>query len=218
MVSFFFSVDFEMLSDTERDILRVIGEQRSSTSNSIEERLEVDSIVLRGSLHRLEPLGYARRNTEGRYALVPPFFSRWFRELPMAGSRRNAPQPAPTAQLDSEETTRTDMVDLGIFDARYELLKRVGKGATGIVYRAHDKLLRVDVAIKLLKPEYSGHEEAVERLRREVLLTRDIAHPDIVNVYHFGDCDGRKYVTMRGSRGRHSPRSSPARPRSPPSA
>ena len=219
MVSFFFSVDFEMLSDVERRIIRIIAEHDSSTSKSIQEGLPTDSEPLAGNLHRLQHLGYIRRNKDQRFVLVNYFFRRWFRDLPKeSGAPPVASDESPTAALTDRgslygriakliwssssapagsHTTASYDVELGPFDGRYKLVKRIGKGATGMVYKAHDTLLRVDIAIKLLKNEYAIHEDAIERLRREIILSRDIAHPNVVRVYHLGEVDGKKYITMQ---------------------
>jgi len=55
-----------------------------------------------------------------------------------------------------------------MIDDRYELLGRLGIGASGEVFRASDTLLRTVVAIKILRSEYSGDEEAIENLRQAV--------------------------------------------------
>ena len=53
------------------------------------------------------------------------------------------------------------------------------------------------IAIKLLKKEYAAHEEALERIRHEILLSRDISHPNILRIYHLGESQGRKFLTMK---------------------
>jgi tRNA A-37 threonylcarbamoyl transferase component Bud32 len=194
MVSFFFSVDFEMLSGNEQAILRIISEQESSTSASIQRRLSAESGSLGGSLHRLQHLGYIRKVDGGTFVLPNYFFNRWFRELPGESGHGSAGIRPRTAS--SAEETIVDDIASGAFDKRYRLIARCGKGATGEVYQAYDQLLRVTLAIKVLKPEYARHEEAMERLRREVLLSRDINHPNVVRIYHLGEFGDTKYVTM----------------------
>ena len=88
MVSYFFSVDFEMLSETERNIIRIIAENSSSTSNSILDSLPVDADRLSGLLYRLEHLGYIRRNEQQRFVLMNSFFRRWFKGQTRAGMAR----------------------------------------------------------------------------------------------------------------------------------
>jgi hypothetical protein len=81
MVSYFFSVDFEMLSEVERDIIQIIARQSAATSDSIREELSLGSDALEGTLRRLENLGFMRRNTERRFVLANHFFRRWLQEM-----------------------------------------------------------------------------------------------------------------------------------------
>ncbi|MEM7355660.1 MAG: winged helix-turn-helix domain-containing protein, partial [Acidobacteriota bacterium] len=64
MVSFFFSVDFDLLSATERKIIHAVAEHTAASSKTIGVDLPLDSPSLVGSLNRLEQLGFIRRNAE----------------------------------------------------------------------------------------------------------------------------------------------------------
>ncbi|MEM7350372.1 MAG: serine/threonine-protein kinase [Acidobacteriota bacterium] len=200
MVSYFFSVDFEMLSDTEREIIRVVAAQTAATSRSIQRDLPIESGSLSGGLHRLEHLGFIRRDAERRFVLANHFFRRWLAEL--SGSQ--APRPTAggsavdtTLVRSDAEATLTRDVQLGVLDGRYELQKELGAGATGVVFKAYDKVLGVQIAIKVLKGDLATHEEALERFRQEIVLSRDIGHPNILRVYHLGQSDGKAYLTMQ---------------------
>jgi eukaryotic-like serine/threonine-protein kinase len=79
---------------------------------------------------------------------------------------------------------------------QYTLTEKVGEGGMGIVYRARHALLRRPTAVKVL-----GAKEAdaalIGRFEREVQLTSEIAHPNIVSVYDFGRSpDGSFYYAM----------------------
>jgi len=80
MVSYFFSVDFEMLSDTEGDIVRVIARQTAATSDSIRQESMLRSDALEGTLRRLENLGFVRKDNERRFQMTNYFFRRWLKE------------------------------------------------------------------------------------------------------------------------------------------
>ena len=193
MVRHFFAVDFEMLMENERNIVRVIGEEGEATLDFIATSLEVEASSLSGDLTRLEHLGFIQRQESGSYSLVNFFFKRWFRELPSVqrAHRSEAGVLHPTVEEPANgQSLRT-------IDDRFELLERIGAGAAGEVYRAHDTLLNSEIALKLLKREYCEEEAASVRLRREVLLSRDLSHPNILKIYHLGDDDGQKYVTMQ---------------------
>jgi serine/threonine-protein kinase len=78
----------------------------------------------------------------------------------------------------------------------YELVEVIGAGGMGVVFRArHVKLNRI-VAIKmLLAGGYAGPRE-LERFTRETESIAALCHPNIVQVFDAGECDGRPYLTM----------------------
>jgi eukaryotic-like serine/threonine-protein kinase len=67
--------------------------------------------------------------------------------------------------------------------ARFRVTKRIARGAMGEVYQVYDERLRLSVALKAIRPELIGDAETVERFRREVLVTRDIAHDGLCRVF-----------------------------------
>jgi serine/threonine-protein kinase len=78
---------------------------------------------------------------------------------------------------------------------RYELLSELGRGAMGVVFKAHDQKLDEIVAIKMIKPG-SVDEESLERLKSELKLARRITHPNVLRTYDFGDAGGASYLSM----------------------
>jgi len=79
MVSYFFSVDFEMLSEAEREIVHIIARE-SESGDTIRGKLSLGSDTLDGTLRRLENLGLIRRNDDSRFALSNYFFRRWLKK------------------------------------------------------------------------------------------------------------------------------------------
>jgi eukaryotic-like serine/threonine-protein kinase len=79
---------------------------------------------------------------------------------------------------------------------RFRVVRRIARGAMGEVYQVHDERLRQSVALKAIRPELIGDAEAAERFRREVLVTRDIAHPCLCKVFDLVEhqVDGRADV------------------------
>lgn len=198
MVRHFFAVDFEMLSEGERDIIRFVDGEPSATTESIRSKVGTTSRSLDSDLSRLEHLGFVRKTEAGVWSLANSFFKRWFSELPSVErahkKRRTDVGLEPTVQ-DGVSTHGGE--PLGCVEDRYDLLERLGRGATGEVFKAHDRLLGSVIALKLLKPEYCSDREAVVRLGREVLLSRDLSHPNVLKIYHLGDDSGQRYVTMQ---------------------
>lgn len=83
-----------------------------------------------------------------------------------------------------------------VFAARYEVTQVVGEGGMGVVYRAKDKLVEKDVALKLIRADRLAGADAVKRLIREGVTSRDIRHPNVVAVYDVGESDGQPYMSM----------------------
>jgi hypothetical protein len=194
MVSYFFSVDFEMLVESERKILRLISQETAATSASIRHNLPLSTGALNGALQRLENLGFVRRDEQRRFVLASYFFRQWLHDLPEAPA---AAQPSRDQHLATTQTTMVFSPHPEIIDNRYDLLERVGEGASGVVFRARDTLLDTEVAVKLLRPTYTTTQESLERVRQEIVLSRDIGHPNILRTYHLGEFAGRTYITMQ---------------------
>ncbi len=77
MVSYFFSVDFDMLSDAEREIIRLIATEPGATRRSVEDALAMSATAAEGELRQLEDLGYIRRKDADRLELANYFFRTW---------------------------------------------------------------------------------------------------------------------------------------------
>jgi hypothetical protein len=192
MINYFFSVDFEMLSATEKSVLRLIAEQGTATVESIHAVMKGDTADRDNALQRLENLGFIGRDEDGNYDLPSYFLRRWLEDLAITQS-----PPQPQAESLHEDTT----LSVRIVDNRYTLHEEIGAGATGSVFKARDATLDTWVALKLLKPEYTANRGALERVRQEILLSRDIAHPNILRVYHLGSYEAGQYITMQWIKG-----------------
>src|SRR3712207_3807870 len=66
----------------------------------------------------------------------------------------------------------------------------------GIVYRAQDKILDREVALKVLRSEPSVQPELLERFKREARACARLNHPNIVIVYDFGSTEDKVYMAM----------------------
>ena len=77
---------------------------------------------------------------------------------------------------------------------RYEIVDRLGSGAMGIVYRAHDPALDRPVALKVLQTAASRTSAA--RLKVEARALAQLSHPNVVQVYEVGEEEGRGFVAM----------------------
>lgn len=72
-----------------------------------------------------------------------------------------------------------------VLQDRYEILERVARGGFAVVWRATDRLLGKEVALKVLHDAIADDEAAVEDLKRETLQSRQLTHENIVQTYDF---------------------------------
>lgn len=83
-----------------------------------------------------------------------------------------------------------------LFADRYQLLRILGSGGMAEVYLARDRRLDRDVALKVLPHRYACDSESVERFRREAGAAARLNHPNIVQVYDWGEAAGTYYISM----------------------
>lgn len=89
------------------------------------------------------------------------------------------------------------MLDKGMFIAdRYEIVGRIGAGGMSDVYKAKDHTLGRNVAIKVLKQEFSEDSTFVTKFRTEAQSAAGLEHPNIVNIYDVGCENGDYYIVM----------------------
>jgi eukaryotic-like serine/threonine-protein kinase len=79
---------------------------------------------------------------------------------------------------------------------KYDIVDVLGRGGMGLVYRAFDKHLGREVAIKTVTENFAGDAEMLERFYREASRTGILKHPNIVTVYDLGEQDGFPYIVM----------------------
>jgi serine/threonine-protein kinase len=82
------------------------------------------------------------------------------------------------------------------FSGRYELTHLIARGGMAQVYRALDTRLGRHVALKVLFPELSVDQTFVERFRREAQAAANLSHPNIVQVYDWGEDEGSYFIAM----------------------
>lgn len=76
----------------------------------------------------------------------------------------------------------------------YRLLSRIGAGAMGEVYAAHDEKLNRCVAVKLIAKDLARDVDRLQRLRQEAHAASSLNHPNIVVVHDFGEMDVRPFI------------------------
>ncbi len=83
-----------------------------------------------------------------------------------------------------------------ILDGRYRIVSKIGQGGMATVYRARDLKLERDVAVKLLKSEYSKDAEFIERFKNEARSAAKLSHSNIVAAYDIVNSNDRHYIVM----------------------
>jgi predicted ATPase/tRNA A-37 threonylcarbamoyl transferase component Bud32 len=101
--------------------------------------------------------------------------------------------PAATMTL---EMPRQAMTRGTLFADRYEIIEMLGAGGMGIVYKAVDKKVNEEVAIKLLKEEIASDRRIIERFTNELKLARRIVHKNIGRMYELMEHGGTSFITM----------------------
>src|ERR1700730_711501 len=76
----------------------------------------------------------------------------------------------------------------------YEVLSLLGEGGMGEVYRAHDPVLKRDVAIKVLPAFVSQDPDRMRRFQQEAQAAAALNHPNILAVYQLGNFEGTTYL------------------------
>lgn len=83
-----------------------------------------------------------------------------------------------------------------IIGGRYEIIEEIGKGGMAIVYKARCMVLNRYVALKVLRPEFRGDKEFVERFKIEAQSAGGLSHPNIVSIYDVGQTEDLNYIVM----------------------
>jgi serine/threonine protein kinase len=78
---------------------------------------------------------------------------------------------------------------------RYELKELLGRGGMGAVYRAHDRVVDEDVALKVLDGQ-DGSQDQAQRWRSEIRLARQVTHPNVCRIHDCGEEGGRRWISM----------------------
>ena len=79
---------------------------------------------------------------------------------------------------------------------RYRIVDRLGKGAMGVVYSAHDSLMERSVAIKVMMTDLEDDPETSTRFYREARAAGQLVHPNIITIFDMGEDDGRPFIVM----------------------
>ena len=120
-----------------------------------------------------------------------------------------SPDPAATMALEpqatswsqpatalGEGTPATALQPGTVLAERYQIVKLLGEGGMGAVYRAHDQELDRVVALKVIRPELARNAQVLGRFKQELILARQITHRNIIRIFDLGQAEGTRFITM----------------------
>ena len=79
---------------------------------------------------------------------------------------------------------------------RYKILKALGEGGMGSVYKAHDVEVDRMVAVKVIRPELASDPQILQRFKQELILARQVTHRNVVRIFDLGVADHLKFISM----------------------
>ncbi|HXP16440.1 MAG TPA: serine/threonine-protein kinase, partial [Terriglobales bacterium] len=83
-----------------------------------------------------------------------------------------------------------------VLGQRYEILKILGEGGMGAVYKARDRELNRMVALKVIRPDLAHSEAIIGRFKQELLLATQVTHKNVIRIYDLSEAEGMKFITM----------------------
>lgn len=148
-----------------------------------------------------------RREEDDIVATLAPTMAEW---MPVPSSGGDAPVltgPAASAVVTRPANTNDALSGVGLragalVDRTYRVERALGVGGMGVVALAHDERLDRKVAIKFIKPELFAFPEMRSFFHNEARAMARVSHPNVLQVYAFGEHDGTPYFVMEYVDGR----------------
>jgi eukaryotic-like serine/threonine-protein kinase len=83
-----------------------------------------------------------------------------------------------------------------VLGGRFEIKDILGVGGMGAVYKAYDRDIDRIIALKCIRPDLASQPEIIHRFTQELLLTRQIAHKNVIRIFDVRESGGFKFITM----------------------
>ena len=111
------------------------------------------------------------------------------------GSKAHSPDKPPAHPTKTVEVPSEELTVGSTFAGRYKIVKELGRGGMGVVYKTQDTKLKREVALKSLAPQLMGDETKV-RFVREAQAAAALNHPNICTVYEIDESKGKSFIAM----------------------
>lgn len=102
----------------------------------------------------------------------------------------------PASPTQTLETPKETLKRGTTFAERYDLIEELGTGGMGKVYKAFDKKIEEEIALKMLRPEITGDKKTLSRFSNELKIARRIVHKNVGRMYDLGESEGVHFITM----------------------
>ena len=112
------------------------------------------------------------------------------------GTQLSPPEEGSPSITKTLETPVSRLEIGSTFAGRYKIIKELGHGGMGKVYRAIDMEVKEEVALKLIRSEIAQDESAIERFRNELKVARKISHRNVCRMHDLGAAEEGYYITM----------------------
>jgi tetratricopeptide (TPR) repeat protein/predicted Ser/Thr protein kinase len=101
-----------------------------------------------------------------------------------------------------DETRYFKVLSPGTMISHYRIIKEIGAGGMGVVYKAEDTRLKRTVALKFLPPRFLCDSDARARFEHEAQSASTLNHPNITTIYEVDEAEGRCFIAMEYIEGR----------------
>jgi serine/threonine-protein kinase len=103
-------------------------------------------------------------------------------------------------------TCKTPLLAVGqgdVLAGRWEIRAFLGRGGMGAVYRAHDRTLNEEIALKVIRPDLMETPETRDRFTSEIKLARRVSHHGVCRIHEYGEDGRQRFFTMELVEGRN---------------
>ncbi len=107
-----------------------------------------------------------------------------------------SPVEAPAVSAETSQPSSQELKPGSMFTGRYKIIEKIGEGTVGLVYKALDSKTNEDIALKLIKPEFSPDDKTFKRIQKEFKAVRKLSHTHICRAHHLGTFKGTRFITM----------------------